>query len=133
MAQKDYYLNNKQLGMVFEHEVCDKFAKEGYWVHFITPDRRGAQPFDIIAVKNGKALAVECKTLTNQAKYFPISRLEDNQIFAMEKWIACGNGQPIIAISWRNRMIMIPYSILKEHEKINLEQEWNLLCQEENI
>ena len=50
-------MNNKIIGTAFEKEMCELLANRGYWVHFITPDNRGAQPFDIIAVKDGKAFA----------------------------------------------------------------------------
>ena len=118
-------MNNKELGTAFEKEMCDRLSKNGYWVHFITPDRRGAQPFDIIAVKDGFAMAIECKTLSNQSKWFSHNRLEDNQLLAMEKWLACGNLEPMIAISWRSKILFVTYSGLKEMGKINMEEEWN--------
>ena len=38
-------MNNKKKGTAFEKEMCDLLAIKGYWVHFIAPDARGAQPF----------------------------------------------------------------------------------------
>lgn len=112
-------MNNKKLGTAFEKEVCDLLAKSGWWVHFIAPDTRGAQPFDIIAVRNGKAVAIDCKTCV--AKWFNISRLEDNQVMAFERWIACGNEDPKIAVKHNEQITWIQYSELKERRKINLE------------
>ena len=53
-------MNNKKHGTDFEKRVVAKLAKAGdVWVHFLSPDERGAQPFDIIAVKDGVACAIE--------------------------------------------------------------------------
>lgn len=113
-------MNNKRIGSDFEREICDLLAKDGYWAHFIAPDARGAQPFDIIAVKGGRAVAIDCKTCV--AKYISISRLEDNQIMAFEKWVACGNGEPLVAVRHEGSVVLISYSDLKKRGKINLER-----------
>ena len=99
-------------------------AKHGYWVHFITPDVRGAQPFDIIAVKDGKPYAIECKTLEISKKSFNISRLEDNQILAFEKWLACGNPMPIVFIEHGEggKMYACSYDKLKERGTVKLKE-----------
>ena len=39
-------MNNKKLGTEFEREAVTLLSQKGYWVHFITPDSRGSQPFD---------------------------------------------------------------------------------------
>lgn len=119
--------SNKKLGTEFEREVCKKLKEAGYWVHFISPDNRGAQPFDIIAVRNGKPLAIDCKTCVS--KTFNISRLEENQKFAFEKWINCGNGEPLIAVKHGDRIIIIQYSQIKDEQSVNLEGEQ--LCLED--
>ena len=114
-------MNNKKLGTSFEKRVCDIFSEHGYWVHFLSPDNRGTQPFDIIAVKNGLAWAVECKTLSLSQKYFSISRLEDNQILAFEKWIQCGNKIAIIVVEYGDKIYWISYESLREQKKIKME------------
>lgn len=92
-------------------------------MHFITPDPRGAQPFDIIAVKNGRAFAIECKTLVDSKKHFTINRLEENQRFAFKKWMDCGNSIPVIAIKHKGKIIMLRYDKLIENNgKINVEE-----------
>ena len=111
--------NIKQIGNDFEKEVCAMLAQNGYWVHFIVPDARGAQPFDIIAVKDGKPLAIDCKTCV--ANTFNISRLEDNQVTAFEFWLACGNPEPYIFVKHEDRVYEIPYSVLKKNGKVKLE------------
>lgn len=116
-------MNNKQLGTKFEQDMCDILAKHGYWVHFITPDARGAQPFDIIAVKDSVPYAIECKTLTYSRRYFTIDRLEDNQILAFNRWMRCGNTSPIIiAVRQANSIVTFTYDILSEVGRIDMEK-----------
>lgn len=114
-------MNNKQIGTQFERSVCNLLADEGYWVHFIVPDARGAQPFDIIAVRDGFAIAIDCKTCV--ADVFNISRLEDNQIMAFEKWLRCGNSCPRIAILHQDKIYFLNYIVLKEKLKVNIKNE----------
>ena len=95
-------MNNKKIGAEFEKQMIDILSKQGYWVHFISPDHRGAQPFDIIAVKDGMAMALDCKTSVN--RYFHIRRLEVNQLMAFDKWLACGNATPFIAVLHKDKI-----------------------------
>lgn len=113
-------MTNKKLGTEFEQQVCKKLAHEGYWVHFITPDARGAQPFDIVAVKNGKAFAIDCKTCVSNS--ISIKRLEDNQIMAFEKWLKCGNEMPLIAVKHDEMLYWIKYDELKNNGSISLKE-----------
>lgn len=112
-------MNNKRLGTAFERMVCELLAQDGYWVHFISPDARGAQPFDIIAAKNGRALAIDCKTCA--AASISIKRLEDNQIMAFERWLACGNDMPIVAVLHNEQVYWIRYDDLKSKKSIRLQ------------
>lgn len=114
-------MNNKQLGSAFERELCDILAKKGYWVHFIVPDSRGAQPFDVIAVKDGKALAIDCKTSARDS--ISIGRLESNQIFAFERWIKCGNGNPIVAVKYKEDIYFVLYLELKRCSTVKLTED----------
>ena len=114
-------MNNKKLGTAFEREVCEILAAEGYWVHFITPDARGAQPFDIIAVKNGRAIAIDCKTCV--ADTFSMKRLEYNQIFAFEKWLRCGNEMPWVMVKHGGNIYQVLYDRIKDGSSVKLEKE----------
>lgn len=124
-------MNNKRLGMDFEQEACEVFAKNGFWVHFLSPDNRGSQPFDIIAVKDGVALAMDCKT--SSTKRFSVSRMEDNQKLAFQKWRLCGNTEPYVLIKYKDQILFIQYSALEKSGVIDLESEWmqedHVLCQ----
>lgn len=97
-------------------------AAKGYWVHFIVPDIRGAQPFDIIAVKNGHAIAIDCKTCVSNT--FNINRLEDNQIMAFEKWLSCGNEMPMIIVKHNKQVYVIPYGRIKKDKSVKLGKEF---------
>lgn len=114
-------MNNKKLGMEFEKRMVDLLAKQGYWVHFISPDNRGSQPFDIIAVKDCFAVAIDCKTCKDH--YFRLGRLEENQIMAFEKWLACGNLTPYVAVLYNSNIYMIEYERLRRELKIDLDKE----------
>lgn len=115
-------MSNKKLGTDFEKEVCTILARNGWWVHFIAPDARGAQPFDIIAVKAGQAMAIDCKTCV--ANTFSIGRLEENQILAFERWILCGNEMPIVMVKHEDKIYSIPYCKIKEEKSVKIKEEF---------
>lgn len=112
-------MNNKKLGNEFEQEMVNRFAKAGYWVHFLSPDKRGAQPFDIIAARKGQVVVGDCKT--SAKKSFSIDRLEDNQILAFDRWMSCGNGAPYIFVKYNGIVYFIPYTVLRANKTIKLE------------
>lgn len=112
-------MNNKQLGNEFETQFCELLKEKGYWVHFISPDRSGAQPFDIVAAKDNRPYAFDCKT--NVGRWFRLSRLEENQIWAFDKWLKCRNGTPYIAVKYKDKVFCIPYVKVKYDEKVDLE------------
>ena len=114
---------NKRIGSDFEKEMVDILANCGFWAHFIVPNPRGAQPFDIIAVKNGMAFAIECKTLSQNSKWFYFDRFEENQKMAFKKWIDINNGLPIIAIKQNNNIVTFFYSLELFNERgINIDE-----------
>lgn len=113
-------MNNKKIGTEFERQVLEWVAAHGYWVHFLSPNEQGAQPFDIIAVKNNTAVAIECKTLTPDKRYFSIDRLEPNQIMAFEKWMQNGNASPLIYVKHGDAVRIIEYKDLKKAGKIDM-------------
>lgn len=111
-------MNNKRLGTEFEKQVCAMLAEDGWWVHFIEPKQNGSQPFDIVAVRNGRAIAIDCKTCASDR--FNINRLEDNQLYAFDKWLACGNEMPIIVVKHESGVYMIPYDYIKHYKSVKL-------------
>lgn len=116
-------MNNKQLGTAFENRVCQELNKAGWWVHFFSPDKTGAQPFDIIAVRGGLAMAIDAKT--SNTHRFSIKRLEENQIMAFEKWLRCGNYMPQIAVEYDDQIVWLSYWELKKEKVIDLRRKIN--------
>lgn len=114
-------MNNKRLGTAFEREFCELLASMGWWVHFITPAANGGQPFDVIACKGGVCEVYDCKT--SVVHIFPLTRLEDNQIMAFERWLACGNEEPRVAVKYNGQIYLIEYGRLKRYGKIDLDKE----------
>lgn len=103
--------SNKKLGNRFEEEFCEILARHGFWVHRLTQSADG-QPADIIAVKNKQAFLIDCKLCTDGK--FPLSRIEENQRLAMERWRECGNGEGLFAIKIDRDIFMLPLSAADE-------------------
>lgn len=108
-----YRSNNKKIGSEFEEEFCKLLKNRGWWVHFFTPAPNGSQPCDIIAVKDGNAYLIDCKTCKD--KRFRIGRLEDNQILAFHRWVACGNKNTFVAVKHNEKVYMIPFDIIEKN------------------
>ena len=70
------------IGVEFEEEMCRLLSDNGFWAHRLSENNKGAQPFDIVAVKRGHAIAIECKVVNSNQ--FIVSRIEDNQRSALE-------------------------------------------------
>lgn len=115
-------MNNKKIGSEFEQKLCQYFADFGYWVHFINPAPDGSQPFDIIAVKgiqhghsiSEHVVAVDCKTLSDREKRFPLNRMEDNQISAFTLLNSKGIHNTYFAIQHRGKVYLLPSQHLIE-------------------
>lgn len=95
---------NKKVGNDFEAEFCEMLSAHGLWVHNMAQNKAG-QPADVIAVKNKTAYLIDCKVCTHER--FSLSRVEENQYFAMELWKQCGNGEGWFALKIDNDVIMI--------------------------
>ena len=92
-------MNNKKSGTAYEKEFCQLLAEQGFWSHRLQDNSNG-QPFDIIAAKDGKVYAIDCKDC--QGMTFPLSRIEENQRYAMDLWRQCGNGDGYFAVQFGN-------------------------------
>ena len=65
-------------GREFERWVENKLNECGYWVHRMAESNTGSQPFDIIALRNYKVCAFDCKVISTKRPYFPFSSIEEN-------------------------------------------------------
>lgn len=82
-------MNQKKIGSKFEEDFAELLSTHGYWAHIVAPNTKdGSQPFDVIATKNGKFYAFDCKTCN--VDHFPLSRVESNQIYAFNKLYSVG-------------------------------------------
>lgn len=113
-------MNNKKLGTAFENEICELLKSRGYWVHFISPDMRGAQPFDIIAVKNKIAYAIDCKTSVNHI--FSMRRVEDNQALSFDLWLSKNNTMPMFLVKYNDDIKVVWWNEIKEKGKVDLNE-----------
>lgn len=113
-------MNNKKLGTKFEKRFCEILKEKGYWVHFIQPDGRGAQPFDIIAMRDGVAYAFDCKTCKDHI--FRIGRAEENQILAFDLWMSKGGVAPLFAVEHNDKIYLVNYNDLKKYGKVDLNE-----------
>lgn len=120
--------NVKKIGTDFEREFCKALADNGFWVHFITPDRTGSQPFDIIAVRYGIAYVFDCKTC--EASTFTVKRLEDNQIMAFDKWLECGNENAYIAIKHKGNVYLVPYIVIIAMKSVRISEVYMMRFEE---
>lgn len=119
-------MNNKTLGNNFERELAETLSKEDWWVTLLTPNQHtGAQPADLIAVKDNRAILIDCKTCNTHL--FPIKRIEQNQWSASKKFLKCGNSEYYIAIKYNKKIYMIPIETIDKKEKnidLNLQMKW---------
>ena len=76
-------MNNKVNGTNKERELCLMLTDWGFWAHRLV-DRINGQPFDIIAVRNDTAVALDSKVCEHGV--FLFSRVEPNQETAMRLW-----------------------------------------------
>lgn len=107
-------MNNKQLGNKFEREFCNLLAEKNIWCHRLQDNKNG-QPADIIASKANNPVLIDCKVCINNV--FQLSRMEENQINAMRKWTATGNGLAFFALKIGDEVRMLQYQKLMELRK----------------
>lgn len=107
-------MSNKSLGNSFEREFATILYNYGWWVHLLQQNQAG-QPADLIAVRHGSAILVDCKVCSGDR--FPLSRVEDNQDMAMTLWYDCGNGSAWFALKTPSgKVYMIPH--IRLHDMI---------------
>ena len=82
-------VSNKSVGNKLEEDICAVFGLHRWWATNLAQGRTG-QPADIIATRNGNAVLLDAKHC--KSKYFDTTRMEFNQISAMNKWLDTNNG-----------------------------------------
>lgn len=94
--------SNKKNGNRFEADFCELLAEHGFWAHNMVQNQVG-QPADVIAVKNGVPILIDCKEC--ETNRFSLSRIEGNQEGAMTRWEQTGNEHCYFAMKLRDGSI----------------------------
>ena len=102
-------------GREFEKYMVDWLSEKGLWVHRMAESNTGSQPFDIIALRNYKVCAFDCKVISTKRPYFPFSRIEENQKRAFEKLYECYSGILLCGflIYYKDDIYLLDYAIAK--------------------
>lgn len=104
--------SNKSNGNRFERELCKELAGRGFWAHNFAQSPAG-QPADIIAVKGKTAWLIDCKVMSG--KYLELSRVEPNQLTAMDLWTLKCECEPYFAVQLPEGAVrMVAYAMIQE-------------------
>lgn len=102
---------NRKTGNAFEKRLCIVLSENGWWAHNLAQNAAG-QPFDVLAAKNGESYPIDCKVCENDL--FKLSRVEENQYYAMTCWEETGNEYGWFALELSNGEVrMISFPLLK--------------------
>lgn len=105
-------MSNKAAGTRFEKEFAERMARHGFWVHLFQDNHNG-QPGDVIAARDGNAYLFDCKSC--EKNHFRLSRMEENQLNAMELFHMTGNRRGMFAIQFQSGPVyLVDYLVLKE-------------------
>ena len=112
MADKEKSMTGRE----FEKYMVDWLNEKGFWVHRMAESNTGSQPFDIIALRNYKVCAFDCKVISTKRPYFPFSRIEENQKRAFEKMQDCYRGMLLCGflIYFEDDVYLLDYEIAKK-------------------
>lgn len=99
-------------GQQFERDFCELLKRKDYWALQIPRNRRGAQPFDVLAIKDKEIFAIDCKT--SASNLFQLSRVEHNQWSAFKTITNASNGgvKAGLAIFHAGEIYWVDYSEL---------------------
>lgn len=103
--------SNKKTGSDFEEEFSKLAFSRGFWVHKMTANRDG-QPADVIISRDNMSALVDCKVCENNK--FPLSRIEDNQEYAMFLWLDRGNSHAGFALKIKDEIRIINFLTLMD-------------------
>lgn len=103
--------NNKTEGTRFELEFTAALAAHNFWVHRFQDNKNG-QPCDVMAAKNRNTYLFDCKDCKGDR--LRLSRLEENQLNAMQLFEATGNSKGMFAVRFSDGEIyLLDYRELK--------------------
>lgn len=114
-------ISNKKVGNMFERDFVKMLGEKGFWAHFIEPNKQGAQPFDVIAIKNGEPWVFDCKTCVNGSLSY--NRLEINQISAFDKVMQHGCKHVYLAVLHGDRVHLVSYVDLTIYGRVSFDED----------
>ena len=74
-------MSNRSDGSRFENQIAEALSRNGFWVHILQQNKAG-QPADLIVCRGQYTTLIDCKVISGG--YFPLSRVEENQQYAMK-------------------------------------------------
>lgn len=95
LTEIEVFMNNKSIGTIFEKEFVSILAHRGFWVHLFQDNKNG-QPCDVVASRSGHTYLFDCKECKGDT--FRLSRMEENQLNAMELFEITGNSRGRFAV-----------------------------------
>lgn len=110
-------LKQYKSGKKFEEELCWWFANRDFFVIYNEKGATGAQPCDIIVIKNNFTRLIECKNLENSRGIFNLDRIEANQFMAYNRYKKCNNSAFELAILWSNNVYFLNFDLLQHFDK----------------
>lgn len=111
-------MNVKKRGNKVEKILLEKLTGYGFWAKLLLDDSDG-QPFDIIAVKNGKIFAIDSKA--SVSKRFNYSRIEKNQYNSFSRV----NKEGVytgFAIYYNDVFYFLDFTTLKKEKSCKIEE-----------
>lgn len=103
---------NRTLGNAFESKLCEMLSENGFWVHNLAQNHAG-QPADIIAVRENRAVLIDCKVCSNGR--FDTDRIESNQLGSMMVWKEAGNMEWWFALQMPDESVyMVPGDVAEK-------------------
>jgi Holliday junction resolvase len=103
--------NPREIGANFELAVMKELSRRLFWAYRI-PSTAIGQPADIIAVRAGRAVLIDCKYCKHDR--FVLSRIEGNQETSMDYWEKCRNGSPWFAFGFEDdSIVFVSWQMLK--------------------
>lgn len=97
-------------GSEFEQRACELFASRGFWALNIPKNKFGAQPFDVIAIKDSEIWAVDCKVCSEPR--LSLARVETNQALAFGMMTQRTNARCGFLCYHNKRLYFIPWSAI---------------------
>jgi len=112
---------NKKRGISFEREIIKKCWEQNIAAHRIAGSGSSKYPSpDIIAFRNGKGYAIECKSTKNGTIY-----IKEESIKQLIKFSKISGLNPVVAIKFpRNYFFIHPNELQKEGKmfKLNMDE-----------